>query len=62
MSTAAQLEYDIRGLESKHDALVREIDRKHQELDQARADIQAENSRLEKIRAEIARIRSHFGA
>jgi hypothetical protein len=60
MSVAA-LEYDIRGLEAKHDALAREIDRQHQALDQARADIKAEVARLEMIRAEIAKVKSHFG-
>jgi predicted nucleic acid-binding Zn-ribbon protein len=61
MSTVAQLQYDIRGLESKHDALAREIDRQHQALEQARADIRAEVARLEKIRAEIKKIKDHFG-
>jgi hypothetical protein len=61
MSAVAQLQHDILELEAKHDRLVREIDRKYAELDQVRAEINAEAVRLAKIRAEIVRIKSHFG-
>jgi hypothetical protein len=61
MSTAAQLNHDIRGLEATHDALVREIDRKYGELDQIAAEIKLESDRLDKIRAEIANVKAHFG-
>jgi hypothetical protein len=61
MSTSTQLRGDIRDLEAQHDRLVREIDRKHDELDQVRAKIKREGDRLGKIQAEIARVKNHFG-
>jgi hypothetical protein len=59
MSTA--LRRDVLDLEAKHDALVREIDRKHNELDRVRANIKAETERLAKIQAEIKKVKAHFG-
>jgi hypothetical protein len=59
MSTV--LRREVLDLEAKHDALVREIDRKHEELDQVRARVSAETDRLAKIQAEIAKIKAKFG-
>jgi chromosome segregation ATPase len=62
MSTATrQLEHDIRDLEARHDALVRTIDRKHQELDQVHAQIQAQTKRLAEIEAAIKAVKNRFG-
>jgi septal ring factor EnvC (AmiA/AmiB activator) len=61
MSAVAQLKSDVTALEAEHDALVRTIARKHQELDALNAQIKASTDNLAKIRAEIARIKSHFG-
>jgi hypothetical protein len=61
MSTAAELKHDIRELEREHDALVREIDRKHKELDQVRLQIKAETERFTKIQAEIKKVKDYFG-
>jgi chromosome segregation ATPase len=62
MNTAAQqLLYEIRNLEGQHDALVREVERKAAELGQLGAEIQLETTRLEKIRAEIQRVKTSFG-
>jgi hypothetical protein len=51
----------LRELEAIHDRLVREIDRKEQELDSVRADIKGETERLAKIQAEIKRVKAQFG-
>jgi hypothetical protein len=59
MSTA--LRRDVLDLEAKHDALVREIDRKHMELDQVRAQIKTETERLAKIEAAIKKVKDRLG-
>jgi hypothetical protein len=61
MSAAAELKSDIRALEAEHDALVRAINRKHAELDALGIQIKASTDNLAKIRAEIAKVKSHFG-
>jgi hypothetical protein len=61
MSATAQLKQDILSLQGDYDRLTRMVDAKHEELDLVVADIRRETARLEKIRAEIKRIKSHFG-
>jgi septation ring formation regulator EzrA len=62
MSTATrQLERDILDLEREHDALVRAIERKHQEYDHLLVNIQARTEQLDKIKAEIQKVKKHFG-
>jgi hypothetical protein len=61
MSAVAQLKSDVTALEAEHDALVRAVDRKHQELDALNVQIKAETDRLAKIRAEIQKVKNHFG-
>jgi chromosome segregation ATPase len=61
MSAVAQLKSDVTALEAEHDALVRAIDRKHQELDSLGVQIKSATERLDKIRAEIAKVKAHFG-
>jgi predicted nucleic acid-binding Zn-ribbon protein len=61
MSAVAQLKSDVTALEAEHDALARAIARKHQELDALTTHIKAETDRLAKIRAEIQKVKSHFG-
>jgi len=66
MSAVAELKSDVtasdvRELERKYDALVRACDRKHEELDSLNAQVKAATGRLDKIHAEIARVRAHFG-
>jgi predicted nucleic acid-binding Zn-ribbon protein len=61
MSAVAELKRDVTALEAEHDALVRTITRKHAELDQLNTHVRAATERLDKIRAEIARVKAHFG-
>jgi septal ring factor EnvC (AmiA/AmiB activator) len=62
MSAAvAQLKSDVTSLEAEHDALVRTIARKHQELDSINTQIKAATDRLDKIKAEIAKVKAHLG-
>jgi chromosome segregation ATPase len=61
MSAVAQLKSDVTALEAEHDALVRAIARKHQELDALNVDIKSATDRLDKIRTEIKKVKAHFG-
>jgi hypothetical protein len=62
MSTATrELQHDILELEARHDALERNIDRKHQELDSLAVQIKIRTEELAKIRAEIQKVKNHFG-
>jgi chromosome segregation ATPase len=62
MSAAvAELQRDIEDLEAEHDALKRTIARKHQELDALGVQIKASTDNLARIRAEIQKVKSHFG-
>jgi predicted nucleic acid-binding Zn-ribbon protein len=61
MSAVAELQRDVTALEAEHDALVRAITRKHEELDSLNTQIRAATDRLTKIRAEIQKVKSHFG-
>ena len=61
MSAAAELKRDLLDLQGQYDQLNRLYEAKHEELDLINADIRRETARLEKIRAEIKRIKSHFG-
>ena len=61
MSDVSELKANIRELEREHDALERTIGRKHDELDRLLVAIKAKTDTLDKIRAEIARLKSHFG-
>ena len=61
MSEVSELKSDIRELEREHDALERIITRKHAELDSILRQIQTKTAVLDKIRAEIAKLKSHFG-
>ena len=61
MGAVSELKADIRELEREHDALERTIGRKHDELDRLLVAIKAKTDILDKIRAEIARLKSHFG-
>jgi chromosome segregation ATPase len=61
MSAVAQLKSDVTALEAEHDALVRAINRKHQELDALNTHIKSATERLDKIRAEIQKVKNHFG-
>jgi len=61
MSAVAQLKAAVTELEAEHDALVRAIGRKHDELDALNVQIKAETGRLAKIRAEIQKVKNHFG-
>jgi predicted nucleic acid-binding Zn-ribbon protein len=61
MSAVAELRRDVTALEAEHDALVRAIGHKHQELDALSVQIKAATERLDKIRAEIQKVKSHFG-
>jgi len=61
MSALTQLKSEVLDLQHQLDRLTRLADAKHEELDQIDADIHREKAKLEKIRAEIARIKAHFG-
>ena len=61
MGAVAELKADIRELEREHDALERTITRKHSELDTLLMAIKTKTDVLDKIRAEIARLKTHFG-
>jgi hypothetical protein len=61
MSAAAELKRDTLALQHEYDSLNRLFEAKHEELDLIHADIRRETARLEKIRAEIKRIKAHFG-
>jgi chromosome segregation ATPase len=61
MSAVAELKAHVTELEAEHDALVRAIGRKHDELDALNVQIKAETDRLAKIRAEIQKVKNHFG-
>ena len=61
MSAVAQLKSDVTALEAEHDALVRAIARKHQELDALNTQIKANTDRLDRIKSEIAKVKAHFG-
>ena len=61
MSAVAELKAHVTELEAEHDALVRAIGRKHDELDALNVQIKAETGRLAKIRAEIQKVKNHFG-
>jgi len=61
MSDVSELKADIRELEREHDALERTIGRKHDELDRLLVAIKTKTDALEKIKAEITRLRLHFG-
>jgi len=61
MSARAELRSDIAGLEVEHDALVRACEREYEELDRVKAERSREEARLAKIKAEINRIKAHFG-
>ena len=61
MSAVAHLKAAVTELEAEHDALVRAIGRKHDELDALNVQIKAETGRLAKIRAEIQKVKNHFG-
>jgi chromosome segregation ATPase len=62
MSAAvAELQRDIEDLEAQHDKLVRAIARKNQELDLLNIHIKAATENLARIRAEIQKVKSHFG-
>jgi hypothetical protein len=61
MSATAELKRDTLALQHEYDKLKRMYEAKHEELDLIVADIRRETARLEKIRAEIKRIKAHFG-
>ena len=61
MSAVAEQRGELRELQREYDALNRAVDEKHEEFDRINADIRRELARLEKIRSEIARIKTHFG-
>jgi chromosome segregation ATPase len=61
VSAATQLKSDVLELEREHDALTRTIDRKHAELDSLNVHIRARTDDLARIRAEIAKVKAHFG-
>jgi len=61
MSAVADLKRDTLEQQHQLDRLTRMVEAKHEELDLINADIRRETARLEKIRAEIKRIKSHFG-
>ena len=61
MSATAELKRDLAGLQAEYDALTHAIDAKHDELDEVIAKVRREEARLEKIKAEITRIKSHYG-
>jgi hypothetical protein len=61
MSEVGELKSDIRELEREHDALERTITRKHAEYDRLLIAIKTKTDALDKIRAEIARLKAHFG-
>jgi chromosome segregation ATPase len=61
MSAVAELQRDIEALEAEHDALVRAIARKNQELDLLNIHIKAATENLARIKAEIQKVKSHFG-
>jgi hypothetical protein len=61
MSAAAELKQNTLALQHEYDKLNRLFEAKHEELDLILSDIRRETARLEKIRAEIARIKAHFG-
>ena len=61
MSAVAELKAHVTELEAEHDALVRAIARKHEEFDQLNTHIKAETDRLDRIKAEIAKVKAHFG-
>ena len=61
MSAVTELKSDIRELEAQHDALERALTRKHAEYDKLLLALQAKTDALDKIKREIARLKSHFG-
>jgi hypothetical protein len=61
MSATAELRRDILSLQGDYDHLTRLVEAKQEELDLINTDIGRETAKLSKIRAEIARIKSHFG-
>jgi hypothetical protein len=61
MSATAELKRDLLDLQGEYDKLTRMVEAKNEELDLISADIRRETARLEKIRAEIKRIKNHFG-
>jgi peptidoglycan hydrolase CwlO-like protein len=61
MSAVAELQRDIEDLAAQHDKLVHAINRKHQELDSLNAHIKARTADLDRIKAEIQKVKAHFG-
>ena len=61
MSAVAELQRDVEALEAQHDKLVRAIARKNQELDLLNIHIKAATENLARIKAEIQKVKSHFG-
>jgi len=61
MSAVAELQRDVEALEAQHDKLVRAIARKNQELDLLNIHIKAATENLARIRAEIQKVKAHFG-
>jgi hypothetical protein len=61
MSAAAELKQDVLELQHQYDRLTRLVEAKSEELDLVNSEIGRETAKLEKIRAEIKKIKAHFG-